>query len=510
MLREATGPLEASIFVEGLRAIPAAFVAFALLLHALLWAIAAQFAEPSPPPQMAIALALGREWLLGYTELPPLAVWASEAIFRATNSLFPLRLATAFSVALAGWLLFLFARRIVGERQGAIAVLLLVSIFPVAFPGSALTGDILQMPLIAAAILSWWIAVGERNSNAWMLLGLTLGISVYAGPQGVVLLVVLILVSLLSARVRAAINRFDSLLAVLAAFLIFVFIAGPRLFWLWQNGTNSFSPGLGAGISPAEALSPLRLAATLLAGHFGFALLVFLATAYATRAKENAPVFVREPAALFSRRSVMALAIAPAVLALVWLYASGQAARPQLLSSLLMLGGIAAVLMGGERLIVRRQMLVGGIAIIFLLVPPLMHVVLSFVPGWLGENRTTNWPATAAARTFTEIFRTRTGRPLEFIAGDRISAAQIAATSADHPHLVADADILRSPWADEAEFKRKGGVVFWEIRGADASPPAAYVSKLPAFTPEAPLRLPWSRGGGDPVRLGWAIIPPVE
>jgi hypothetical protein len=52
--------------------------------------------------------------------------------------------------------------------------------------------------------------------------------------------------------------------------------------------------------------------------------------------------------------------------------------------------------------------------------------------------------------------------------------------------------------------------VFWEIRGADVSPPPALTEKLPAFTVEAPLRLPWARVGGEPVRLGWAILPPAQ
>lgn len=510
MFREAAGPLEASIFVEALRAIPATFLAIGLLAHALLWAIAVQFAEPSPPPQMAVALALGREWLEGYAQFPPLAAWLSDAIHRTMHSLFALRLATALCVALAGWLLFLFARRLAGDRQGAIAVLLMVSVYPVAFPGGALTGEILQMPLLAAAILFWWMAVGERNPNAWMLLGFMLGVSVYAGPQGISLFAVLTIVTVLSARARAAANRFGAWLGIFAGVLILFFIAGPRLLWLWQNGTGNLFPGIGAGILPGEMFTPLRLIVTLLLGHFGFALLLFLATVYAARAKDNAPVFVRAPAPLFSRRSVIALAVAPALLTLLWLYLGEQTARPQLFASLLMLAGIAAVLAGGERLIIRRQMLVGGIALIFLIVPPLMYLVLSFVPGWLGENRTTNWPAGAAAKTFTEIFHTRTGRALEFVVGERVPAAQIAALSAERPRLYIDADPALSPWIDDATFRNRGGVVFWEIRGADPSPPAAYVARLPAFAPEAPLRLPWARGGGDPVRLGWAIVPPAQ
>jgi 4-amino-4-deoxy-L-arabinose transferase-like glycosyltransferase len=507
-LGEAAGPLEASIFVEGLRAIPATFLAIGLIAHALLWAIATGIAEPSPPPQMAVALALGREWLPGYEELPPLAAWVSEAIFRATHSLFAIRLAAALCVAAAGWILFLFARRIVGDRQGAIAILLMVSIFPVAFPGSSLTNDLIQMPLAAAAILFWWIAAAERNPNAWIALGIILGTMTYAGPQGFALLAVFVMVTLLSSRMRAAISRFDAALCIACALLVFAFVAGPRMLWLYQNGWSNVFAGSGAGIAAGEMLSPFRLTLNLVLGHFGFALLLFLATADV--AKETAPVFVRERTALSSRRSIILLAIVPALLVLLALYALGQSARQQFFVPLLMLSGVAAVLMGGERLTIRRQRLVGWIALIFLFAPVAMHFVFSFAPGWLGENRAANWPAGAAARTFTEIYHTRTGRPLEYVIGERVHASQIAALSADRPRVYIDADMKRSPWIGDAEFRKKGGVVFWEIRGADSAPPAEYTSRLPAFVEEAPLRLPWARGGGDPVRLGWAIVPPQQ
>jgi 4-amino-4-deoxy-L-arabinose transferase-like glycosyltransferase len=505
-LRETSGPLEASIFVEGLRAIPATFLGIGLIAHALLWAIATQIAEPSPPPQMAVSLALGREWLLGYVGLPPLSAWVSEAIFSLTHSLFAIRLAAALCVAAAGWVSFQFARRVIGDRHGAIAVLLMVSVFPVAFPGSALTNDLLQMPLAAAAMYFWWLAAAEGKPNNWIPLGAIFGVMTYAGPHAFTLMLVLATITLLNARMRAVVSRFDAVLCIFCALLVFALFASPRLLWLWQHGWTNLIAGTEAGISPGERLSPLRLPFSILLGHFGFALILFLATANV--AKDNAPVFIRERTSLSARRSVIALAIAPALIAWLASYALALPLRLQFFAPLLMLSGFAAVLIGGGKLTIRRQRLVGTVALIFLLAPVVMQFMFSFAPGWLGENRAANWPATAAARTFTEIYHTRTGRKLEYLVGERVSSAQIAAISADRPRLFIDADASRASWIDEADFKKKGGIVFWEIRGADNAPPAQLASKLPAFTEEAPLRLPWSRGGGDPVRLGWAIVPP--
>jgi len=51
------GPLEASIFVEALRAHAGSFVAGALIVHAILWSLAPMISEPTPSPKIALGLA---------------------------------------------------------------------------------------------------------------------------------------------------------------------------------------------------------------------------------------------------------------------------------------------------------------------------------------------------------------------------------------------------------------------------------------------------------------------
>jgi hypothetical protein len=212
-----------------------------------------------------------------------------------------------------------------------------------------------------------------------------------------------------------------------------------------------------------------------------------------------------------SQRSATALALAPAAFGLLLLFVLAVPAKVSIASSLVMLTGLLAVLMTGERLIIRRQRLVAFTALGLLVVPPALEIATSLAsPLFAEQTRATNFPARSAARTFTEIFRTRTGRELEYVIGERVPASQVAIMSRARPRVFIDADLAASPWIDMAEFKQKGGVVFWEIRGADASPPAWLVAWLPPFAPEAPLRLPWERGGADPLRLGWAIVPPAQ
>ena len=125
------GPLTASLFVEALRAHAGKLVAGALICHALLWTLALAISEPTPDPKIALGLALGREWPLGYPGLPVLAPWLLQAVYAVFPSALVMKALGPIAVALAGWFVFLLARRMIGERHGALATLVMVGVTPV-------------------------------------------------------------------------------------------------------------------------------------------------------------------------------------------------------------------------------------------------------------------------------------------------------------------------------------------------------------------------------------------
>src|SRR5690606_193306 len=197
-----TSPLEVSIYVEGLRARPAFFVGLLLLVHAAMWTLVAWLANPTPDPKLSVAVAFGREWQFGYVDTPPLAPWLLELAFRA-GGLPAIYALGPLAIALTGWLVYALARRIAGDRHGAIAVFLMVGVHPVAFPVGSFDSDIVQMPLIALAVLAWWFAVVERNRFAWIVLGVAGGLFAYAGTQGFFVIAALLGMTAATATGRA-------------------------------------------------------------------------------------------------------------------------------------------------------------------------------------------------------------------------------------------------------------------------------------------------------------------
>jgi hypothetical protein len=503
------GPLEASIFVEALRAHAGSFVAGALIVHALLWTLAPAISEPTPVPKIALGLAMGREWMLGYAGLPPLAPWVLQAVYAATRSILAVKMLGPAAVAITGWLVFALARRIVGERQGAIAALVMVAVHPVAFPVGALDSTLVQMPLVAGAALAWWRAVREGDQRGWLLLGLMLGLFPYAGILGIFPAAVLLGLTLATATGRTTLRTHDSYGGALMGLVILAIVAAPRLAWLY---THQFS-GLiedATVLEPLGAIKPYEALSGALAGHLGLLALIVVASPLLGGGRA-ATVIPRAPIAGFTLGTVIALATLPfalaAAAAMLWdVRVSVGAFAPVLLYS-----GLFVVVLAGERLSIHRQHAAAFVAILFLLLPPALDAFAGFVAPWVGNRGlATNWPAAEVARLVTNTFHARTGKRLEIVIADAVTASQIALASSDRPHIFADGDPAFSPWIKERDLRAKGAVAIWPIVRGNTAPSAALTAHLPLFVPEAPLTLPWVWPGRlEPVRLGWAIIPPA-
>jgi 4-amino-4-deoxy-L-arabinose transferase-like glycosyltransferase len=511
MMRAApfTSPLEASIYVEGLRARPVFFVGFFLIAHAVLWTLTAWIANPTPDPNLAVGLAFGREWQLGYAGLPPLAAWIQEVVYSG-GGLFAAYALGPVTVALTGWLVYALARRIAGDRHGALAVFLMAGVHPVAFPVGAFDSDLVQMPLVAAAVLAWWRAVTASSRVAWILVGLAFGALAYAGPQALFVLVTLLALTFATTTGRAALRTNESQISAVAALFVFTLLLTPRLIWLKWNGFSGVLPDPDLTGEASAAGDPLAAAGVVAIGHVGLLMMVGLGSRFLASDREIAPVFMRPPLASFGKRCVVAIALLPPLLAFaVAVYVGGRypaaAAAPLVLYS-----GLLVIVLAGDALRVHRQRMVAVAALTLLLLPPVLELATAFSSPWFGDRgRATNWPAAAVARYVTDVYRTRTGKPLEYLVADAQTGSAIALLSRDRPHLFVDADPVRAPWVNRERIETAGAVVIWPFRGADAAPPATLAANLPSLVVEAPLTMRWVRPGSlDFVRVGWAIIPP--
>jgi hypothetical protein len=504
------GPLTASLFVEALRAHAGLLVAGALVLHALLWTLVPAISNPTPDPKIAAGLAIGREWQLGYPGLPILAPWVMESVYSVFPSILLMKALGPAAVALAGWLVFGLARRMIGEQHGALATLAMVGVTPVSFPVGALDSATIQMPIVAGMVLSWWCAMREGNRAAWISFGVTAALSLYAGVQGLFVLAVLLAISVTGSG-KAAIRKHGSQALAVAAFVVFALIAAPRLWWLATHNFSGLYESPRTGFETVGIMKAYEAAGGALAGHLGLILLIVVATPILTGGRIAAVSFTRAPLSGFSMVAGVLIAAVPFFAAAGAAIAFGLHVTIDAFAGLLLYSGLLAFLFAGETVWLCRQRLAVAIVLILLLLPPVAVVAINFGMPWLGRGLMTNWPAQSAAQIMNESFRNRTGKPLTVMIGPSLYASEIALAAKDRPHIFPDADRTVAPWIKDKTLAEKGAVVFWPVVRGNAAPPAALTEILPPFVPEAPLSMLWNLPGRiDPVNLGWAIIPPQK
>src|SRR3984957_17838393 len=122
----------------------------------------------SPPGDLAMVLAYGREYQVGTDLGPPLAFWLADIAFRAAgNHLLGVYLLAELCSIVTFWTLYLLARAVVGGQQAVLAVLLTMTVAVFSSPGLEFGPLVLARPLWALLLLHSWQLIGQNRRNAW-------------------------------------------------------------------------------------------------------------------------------------------------------------------------------------------------------------------------------------------------------------------------------------------------------------------------------------------------------
>src|ERR1700736_309222 len=102
-----------SLIIELIRARPRLVVWLVVLFQAALWLVVPLLIYRSPPDDLAIVLAYGREYQVGTDLGPPLAFWLADVAFRlAGNHVFGVYLLAQLCFVVTFQALYLLARAI--------------------------------------------------------------------------------------------------------------------------------------------------------------------------------------------------------------------------------------------------------------------------------------------------------------------------------------------------------------------------------------------------------------
>jgi 4-amino-4-deoxy-L-arabinose transferase-like glycosyltransferase len=501
--------LHVSLFIELLRSRPRVTFWFVTLAQAFVWWLLPSLFYSAPPGELADILALGREFQLGTWRGPPLAYWMAEIAFRIAGMPGVYLLSQA-CVVLAYWAVFLLARAVVGIHHAVIAVTLMIGVSAMTLPTPEFGPSVMAMPLTALAVLHFWRAVGEGRRSSWFLLAVTIGLLLLTTYAGLILVAVLLVILLASARGRATLRTVEPWMAGIVVIVTLL----PHIIWIDAGGGEGLLAGvLGRwrDIDPAaDAVRWLRMLALLALAHAGLLVLVVLSAGWWMRKPDTAPNFTRGVVGPFAHRLVYLVATIPALVATLVAVLAGERVSVGALAPYLMMSGLATVVAAGPVIAVHRQRTVGFAWTLLLLLPPAAMIAAIVTLPWVASvELKVSMPANDMGRFFAESFERRTGRPLAVVAGEPQLAAVVAVGAPSRPSVYDYLRPDRTPWVTEADILANGAIVLWSAADTAGAPPPEIRARFPGIVPELPRAFDRVIQGRLPLtRIGWGMIRP--
>ena len=479
----------------------AAFAAFAAL-HAAVWTALPTALYKNLPLDLIEALTYGREWQLGYDKLPPLPWWLVEIAHRLFETDLAFYALSEIVIVATFAILFAAARPLVGAVGALVAVLIVDGLHYFNYTAPKFNHDVMQLPFWALAGLAFRSGLRRGRLIDWLLLGVALGLALWAKYFVVVLAVPLALFLLVDRDARRVLATPGPWVALAAALAVMA----PHLVWLVRNDFLPFAYASARALPSHGALDhlvhPLVFALSQ-AGALAPALAIALPLRWPPRAER-----VVKPDD-FDRRIVTLLAFGPAATVIVLSLVTGRGLVAMWGYPLWLFIGLWLVMASGavvDR--VRLGRIAGLWAIVFIGLAGAFVVNYAVLPAIDHRYRAAFFPGDRMAAEVAQRFRTATGTPLRYVIASMWVGGNVAHYAAERPRVLIDGNPRRAPWIDLADLKAHGAAVVWVV-GDRASVPADYRAVVPDARVGTPFTLPARNGVGD-VEVGWAILPPEK
>jgi len=372
-----------SLIIELIRARPRLVVWLVVLLQAALWLIVPMLLYRSPPGDLALVLAYGREYQVGTDLGPPLAFWLADIAFRAAgNHIVGVYLLAQLCSVATFWTLFLLARAVVGGQQAVLAVLLTMTVVAFSSPGVEFGPLVLARPLWALLLLHSWQLIGQNRRNAWFAWSIEAGLLLLTTSAAMGLLLLVAGFALATVRGRRVLMSFDPLFAL----LVIIVLALPYIVWLIRADTLALPHWPAVADLGARALHWAGLLGGLLFALSGVVVLVAFNSGWFNRNPEEAPIIFRPPVDPLARDYVYFFAIGPA---LAGSLISGLFDLDRVVGGAgiaLLMSGLAAIVATGDLVHLRRQRVLRTIWAAAIVAPALAVIATTLLLPWTGAG----------------------------------------------------------------------------------------------------------------------------
>jgi 4-amino-4-deoxy-L-arabinose transferase-like glycosyltransferase len=477
-----------------------AFAIF-LALHAAVWTLLPTLLYANLPLDLIEALVYGREWQLGYDKLPPLPWWLVEMAYRLIGHDFAYYLLAQIAVVAAFAIIYVAALPLVGSLGALVSVLIVDGLHYLNYTSAKFNHDVIQLPFWALAGYALHRGLRRGRMLDWVLLGLAVGLSLWAKYFVAVLVAPMAVFALIDRDARKALTTAGPYVAAAVALLI----AAPHLIWLVQNDFLPFAYAEHRAVLPRgwydHLWHPFEFAVSQL--FFLIPSLLIAAPLFIDKRAEQ-PVPTADP---FDYRIVTWLAFGPFAAVLLLGLVSGRGAVAMWGYPLWLFLGVWIVLTARRALAAPLPRILMTWAIVFTALALAFVANYAVLPRFDHRYRAVFFPGADLARQVANGFAAATGHAPAYVIGSMWDGGNVEHYAESHPRVLIDGRPERAPWIDLTDLKAKGSVVVWSD-GDLGQVPEAYRAVAPNAEVQPPLRLHYLHSS-TPLEVGWAILKPL-
>ncbi|HVY00968.1 MAG TPA: glycosyltransferase family 39 protein [Pseudorhodoplanes sp.] len=477
-----------------------AFGLFAIL-HLMVWTALPALVYPNLPLDLIEALTYGREWQLGYDKLPPLPWWLVEIAYRAIGHDFAYYTLAQVTVLAAFALVWATARSIVGPQGALASVLIIDGLHYFNFTAPKFNHDVIQLPFWALAGFSLYRALRGGHILYWCLLGVAIGISLWAKYFVVILIAPLSLFLLLDRDARRSLATPGPWLAAVVAIAVMT----PHLVWLVKNDFLPFAYASARAAPSRGFIDHVLHPSAFALSQIGFLLpsLLIALPLFVPWSPVSRPAGGRS----FDFRFVTMLAFGPMAAILALSAVTGRGTVAMWGYPLWLFLGLWIVLVADRAAAVARlPRIVSTWAIVFLVYAVSFFVHYQVLPDFDHRYRATSFPGEAMANEISQRYRAIAHSPLVYVISSMWDGGNIGHYAPERPRVLIDGRPARAPWIDLSDLRSKGAAIVWTA-GDLRTLPLAYRSFSEHALVQDPFEVPFHNGGRK-LGVGWAIVPP--
>lgn len=419
----------------------------------------------------------------------------------------PIFFASQLAVVIAFWAVWQTGRRMLGERQALVGVLLLEGVIYYNFTSPEFNANILQLPFWALIGWSFYRAVKDNRLVDWLLLGLWSAGGLYSKYSTVLLLATLGFVMLVRPEGRRRLRGPGPWLAVATAFILFL----PHILWLFANNFIPFDYA-------SNQLRPLHHSFSLLFGLVGGQLLALLPAALLyfavfSRQQQHGEDSLHS----FDRAFLCSITFGPFMLTFLAATITGFKIHDMWGTPFWNFIGLWAIFRFPPKLSRESlQRFAFGWSLIFIFCIAAYAGSVIYGPYITHKTERIHFPGRALAKTMGAAWHDRFQRPMKYVIGDIWPAGNVAYYSKERPHVLIMGDYKISPWINPADLAKEGGIIVWCVRHCarhdyeEVIPPFVH-DEFPQAEIQAPFTLPRETGAEvDPVVMDWAVLAPKQ